>query len=295
MPLMFPPHANRTEGIQTPQLLAQKLNNRAAFLIKSHSYGKSIAVLVRALKLAQRYHSDSVSEEQNGFELYSLESSLGMAEDEYSSLMNKEKEDLDDDVRQKSDCEQSPFRYEQCERGCCAGYIYQRPILIPGNYIVDCRYIGLPLPLIIMFNLALAHQLRAISMTAFHCENDGSSLSFDRNTELEKALHLYQLAYQLHLNYLQQQPNSIVETSLKDDSRRSMGSFRFTMVLSNNIGEIHRFVGDSAKHKMCLEHLLSTVMCAVNREEIDLDSSVMDGYYHNLSSIMNTNNCADAA
>jgi len=151
------------------------------------------------------------------------------------------------------------------------------------------------LPLMIMFNLALAYQLRAISMTASHCENDGSSLTFDRNTELEKALHLYELADQLHVNYLQQQPNSIVETSLEDDSRRSIGSIRFKMVISNNIGEIHRSVGDSAKHKMCLKHLLSTVMSVVNREDIHLDASVLDGYYHNLSSIMSTNNCADAA
>jgi hypothetical protein len=58
------------------------------------------------------------------------------------------------------------------------------------------------------------------------------------------------------------------------------------MIVSNNLGEIHRAAGDTDKHTMCLQHLLSTIMYMVDSNLGVLDSNEMDGFYSNVSHVM---------
>ena len=156
------------------------------------------------------------------------------------------------------------------------GFIYRRPVEVDTNSIQEGHNMGVNLSLIVIFNLALAHQLRAIDQIA------STSSSADQKL-LQKALQLYELAYQLHLDECQDSTNY-----------DRVGSLRFTMIVSNNLGEIHRIAGRQEKHEMCLQHLLQTIMYLVDSQTA-IDSIDLDGFFRNTSQIMFHNIGAQAA
>jgi len=94
-----------------------------------------------------------------------------------------------------------------------------------------------------------------------------------------------------------------------NDYNRSFGSLRFTMIVSNNLGEIHRLAGNKQKHTMCLHHLLSAIMYMVDSNNLNLVGSgggsscmdsnsqdeVMDGFYENIIPIILNDICAKTA
>jgi tetratricopeptide (TPR) repeat protein len=83
----------------------------------------------------------------------------------------------------------------------------------------------------IMFNLALAHHLNAIYG------------SFNRSlSTLEQAIALYELAYSVHM---------------QEDADLNI---EFTMAIINNLGHLHRLLGDEQKASQCFQHLLSTIL-----------------------------------
>ena len=111
---------------------------------------------------------------------------------------------------------------------------------------------------------------------------------------LKIALQLYKLAYQLLLDHVQL-AKSRTGTHPGEYDYQNSGSLRFTMIISNNLAEIHRVAGNATKHKLCLHHLLSAIMFMVDCKLIVLDSSEMDGFYHNVSQIIVADVCAKAA
>merc|ERR1712166_1181435 len=108
---------------------------------------------------------------------------------------------------------------------------------------------GSTLSLIILFNLALTHHLMGIDS-----DNDKDSSSTAENStkklqSLQHALKLYEFAYQLHTDYIEQQS---WHTKMDDDDvdNKEVVSLRLTMIVSNNLGQIHRVVGNSKKHAL---------------------------------------------
>jgi hypothetical protein len=83
------------------------------------------------------------------------------------------------------------------------------------------------------------------------------------------------------------------------------------MIITNNIGEVHRVAGDTNKHQICLQHLLSAIMYMIDSNltttatTVNTNSSsssqtltemMMDGFYYNVSPIMLKDTaCAQAA
>jgi hypothetical protein len=118
---------------------------------------------------------------------------------------------------------------------------------------------------------------------------------------LQKSLQLYELAYQLHVDEQQQRDEQ------DDQDFHQYGSLRFTMIISNNLSEIHRVAKNPNKHAMCLQHLLSTIMFVVDGQYIgsgggitssSLSTSMseeLDGFFRNTSAIMAHDICARAA
>ena len=121
---------------------------------------------------------------------------------------------------------------------------------------------GITLSLVIILNLAMAHHLSAIEHG--YCRKG-----------LQKALHLYELAHELQL----------VE---------EIYSPRGTMIIANNVGEIHQAVKNHAKHTMCLQHLLSTMMYMIDCR-IPTSSVELEGFFRNTTQLILHNNCASAA
>jgi len=141
-------------------------------------------------------------------------------------------------------------------------FIYKRPIYAPSKFMQKDHFPGITLSLIIILNLAMAHHLSAIQHN--HCRK-----------RLQKALQLYELAHQLQLE-------------------EEIYSPRATMIIANNVGEIHRAVHNYNKHSMCLQHLLSTMMYMIDCR-IPVSSIELEGFFRNTSQLILHNNCASAA
>lgn len=141
-------------------------------------------------------------------------------------------------------------------------FIFRRPIFAPNNFRNDFHTPGVTLSLIIILNLAMAHHMSAIEHN--HCRQ-----------RLQKALQLYELAHQLQLE-------------------EEVCSPRATMIVANNVGEIHRAVQNYNKHTMCLQHLLSTMMYMIDCR-VPVSSVELEGFFKNTSQLILHNNCASAA
>jgi hypothetical protein len=148
----------------------------------------------------------------------------------------------------------------------CGGYIYRKPIHVSPHSMQEGHSMGVTLSLIVIFNLALAHHLVAVQNNM--CRR-----------RLQKALQLYELAYQLQL---------------EEKHEQQVNSLRFTMIIANNLGEIHRTVNNRSKHMMCLQHLLSTIMYLVDCQ-IPAESIELDGFFRNTSQLILQKRCASAA
>jgi tetratricopeptide (TPR) repeat protein len=144
-------------------------------------------------------------------------------------------------------------------------FIYRRPIYsLPKSIVAGhAARPGAILSFIITFNLAIAHHLSAIQNKA--CRR-----------RLDKALQLYEIAYQFQ-------------------SKKNSNSPRATMIITNNVGEIHRIVENHYKHAICMQHLLSTIMTSFVDFSNPARSTELEGFFRNTSQLILHNNCAGAA
>lgn len=153
-------------------------------------------------------------------------------------------------------------------------YMHRQPIRIPPEFIHKGLFIGPALPLIITFNLALGIHLYALQQNA----------PAARKEKLRKALKLYELAYRLQM---------------KENQR--LQCVRFTIILANNLAEIHRATENYAKQRLCLQHLLSALMFVVdNKQQLGATvakSGELDGFFRNTSQLIfpTKSQCASAA
>ena len=151
------------------------------------------------------------------------------------------------------------------------GFVYQQPIVVTPQAVEFEQYMGMALPLIITFNLALAHHLCAIQNKEIESKSDS----------MDKLLKLYECAYRMQI---------------QDEDDELVHSIQFTMIISNNLSQIHRAANNHAKHLRCLQHLLSTVMFVVDGQQSSGKSGLdMDGFLQNASSLILQEQCASAA
>jgi tetratricopeptide (TPR) repeat protein len=120
----------------------------------------------------------------------------------------------------------------------------------------------------IMFNLALAHHLNALH-----------SLFNRPMSTLKQAIALYELAYTVQM---------------QEDAELSI---EFTMAIINNLGHIHRLLGDQEKANQCFRHLLSTILFLRSYGGDYSDSSCYhnDTFVYSVSHLILRENAAGAA
>eukprot|EP00934_Nitzschia_sp_Nitz4_P002543 Nitzschia sp. Nitz4//scaffold100_size80364//35197//35994//NITZ4_005343-RA/size80364-processed-gene-0.53-mRNA-1//-1//CDS//3329532091//2533//frame0 len=147
------------------------------------------------------------------------------------------------------------------------GYLYRRPIFLPSNAMSDAHEMGFVLPMILTFNLALSHHLKCLQDDAL------------KGHSLERVLRLYELLFRWQIEVEAVQVDSVA----------------FTLVISNNLGEIHRVLSNQEKHQLCLEHLLKTVMYMVDCHEHERSGLDMEGFLENTSQLFRQHHCAQAA
>ncbi len=254
--------------IYPPHLLAKKLNNRAALLITKQSYDESIALLSRALKLTENAYENKNAECNHSppaCNSINLDSCVTMEQESYLSLLDN----ADSEHRKQHSIVSKKDEQANTKTGSQEeSFVYSNPLLVPKCCIEEDHYMGIVLTLMILFNLSLAHHLKAVA-------TDDSQKC---NKLLDQSLKLYELTYQLHI-----------------DSDQSVGSLRFTMIIANNLGQIHKLAGNTEKHQLCLQHLLSAIMYMLDSFGLRLDSRDMDGFYQSVLPIMVSEHCAKAA
>jgi tetratricopeptide (TPR) repeat protein len=111
----------------------------------------------------------------------------------------------------------------------------------------------------IMFNLALAHHLIALygPFNRYVCT-------------LEQAIDLYELAYTVQMN---------------EDAKLSI---EFSMAIINNLGHIHRLLGDEDRGSQCFRHLLSTIFFfrSYGERHVNSDCCHTDTFVYSVSHLI---------
>lgn len=126
------------------------------------------------------------------------------------------------------------------ERSVC---VFKNPLIVKG----DCFEVPLDahlceeLSCVAIYNLALAHQLKAISLSS---EGDCSVF----RAYLSKALSLYEYSHQI----------------FKNQAINFQVPALHCMALVSNIGQIHHLRGESPKAHQCNEYLLSVLMYTID-------------------------------
>jgi hypothetical protein len=134
--------------------------------------------------------------------------------------------------------------------------IFQNPLIVKG----DCfevpldSYLCEELSCVAIYNLALSHQLKAISLSQQLSRYSVSSqLQQQQRIQayLHKALSLYEYSHQIFKN----QAIPVRVPALH------------CMALVSNLGQIHNLLGKSTKAQQCNEYLLSVLMYTIDRRK----------------------------
>merc|ERR1719469_1482968 len=156
--------------------------------------------------------------------------------------------------------------------GDSGSYIYRRPIQVSPHSIKEGHNMGSTLCLIIAFNLALAYNLKAISMYATSSNGKDKTRHYKYMTV---ALKLYTQVLRWQTRLIRE--NYYHDSSLSSTSA-SFSNMRFKMILFSNMSQIHRSCGmndsnnnnnnkenqkNKKSYQMCMELLLSNIMFVV--------------------------------
>ena len=260
-------NAIEEESCYQSQLRVQELNHSASILIYDGEYDQAIILLKEGLELAGRSlllepENNTVPRSFCSFQFSSSPSSSSSSHFDYQYPQDL---NLEEELLLEAD----------------GGFVCRRAILINKEDIEEKQYksMGFKLSVSIIFNLALAHHLEAISSTT-------------RNLPvLWKALKLYELAYQLHTQGMQQSlssssipsspslspslsPSFLLSSNnnnmnhedeiiVSSITNSSLGMLQFTMIITNNIGEIHRVVGNQEEHDNLFDYYYYLVKCNI--------------------------------
>lgn len=221
--------------------LATTLNNTSGELIACGDYDGAISRLSNALVLSRQVLEDAC-EPSNA--------SLDVTLDKCMSLS------------QLTCMAQSPLTCGDDESDGSL-FLYRRAIVLPEG--ARCCYeTSVISSVVIIFNLALCHQLAA--------ERDATR----RMKYLKKAAKLYDLAHSLY-----HEKNSFDESAF------------FLVASVNNLGLVYQELHETRTAEKCFQHLLSTLMFLVDCGAGNI--SEFDSFFRNATHLTAQNNTAAAA
>ena len=221
------------------QGLALQQNNRGAFCIATRRYGDAISCLSLALQNTKQLLTTTDKEERR-------DESLALVL--LDQLMCQDPGQIQMMTSADSSTSSDP------------DFVYRHPISIPTSDFhdllpleCDCKII---ISVSIIFNLALAHHLRAIEEVT----------SPSNQQELSRAMRLYELAYKLQAH---------------GDTGAGISTL-YIMSTLNNLGQIHKALNESDTACKCFENLLSAMMFTVHTGGT-LPEQALDGFMRNMT------------
>ena len=227
------------QELYSPHFLAQDLNNEAATVIaRGEDITRAIHLLIRALELS-RWSPESDSEAQAlcSCESCSLDASLfhGDGDEDYNNEYNDCEKPRNKRQRTRSQPENQKFESTFDEK---TGFVYRRPLRVSQTSICEHHYIGSTLTVMVLFNLAMAHQILGMSIPS-------EWETFEEKMEnMDKALKLYELCV-----------HSCLDCNCSDAA-----GLRLKLLVMNNLSQIHKVSGYPKKYRMCLEYLMRALM-----------------------------------
>ena len=306
-------------------VFAQRLNNSAALCIEVGQYDRAIGSLQRALRLSEKHmgHMKSSSKQcstitctLDGCIAFSDTSSLfsgasgNKTTASVSSVMEASAQASNNVVRREnnkrrrveitkkdtdldSEATVPTPAHRETNINETNYYVFHRPIRVPRQG----EEMGSVVFLIILFNLALAHHLKATTMSS--ARNPSPSQSKELAKAIDKSLMLYQLV----VNYWSKLQQRMEERAKESgDKTNSYSSIWFRMIIFNNLGQIYNWTEKPTKERECLNDLLSTVMLATDQSIQHGKGNVpqgfqrdMEGFLANASALTVHERCAEAA
>jgi tetratricopeptide (TPR) repeat protein len=268
---------------QQQQALAMKLNNRGALCMETGCYDKAISVLFKALKLSEHVMcEDSCTCKHCSLE-YCISKSAKNNHYPIIPVVAQEEQHCCGPCNSSPGAKKAPCDAVMDFEGVLTnlassqtGYFYQRPIRMSSHSMRQRHSPGVTLSLVIIFNLALSYHMSSLQISS-KSGAVGSGAGVDLMS-VQKALQLYELAYQLQL---------------EQDNHCS--SLRFTIIMANNLSQIHSAVGNTQKCTLCLEHLLSTMMYMVDNDLFGAEFDDWCGFFENASLLILRDQVAAAA
>mmetsp|Transcript_29957 Transcript_29957/g.71959 ORF Transcript_29957/g.71959 Transcript_29957/m.71959 type:complete len:252 (+) Transcript_29957:122-877(+) len=241
---------NSLERAHSACVMAQRLNNKAAEQIESGAdYDKAIRTLNHALRLSRADFRQSQTAH-----LLMLESCISYSQNVSPHQPQQEDEEDADSSNSRS--------------GLLV--IYQQTLRVTPEYM--SQPMGRILPLLVMYNMALAHQLKALKMKEEEEEDDENNKK-GRILLLNRSLKLYEVAYQWQ-------------------NKEEHKSLRFNMILVNNIGDIHRCVNNKSKFQRCMQQLMRNMMyvnvvrreggAAASSSSVLIHTAIMETFRRNI-------------
>lgn len=316
-------------------VFAQRLNNSAALCIEVGEYDRAILSLQRALELSRKHTSGMNGEMEREChrkgpqQCISLDSCISFSEvnclysnptttscskrklgtstcsitDVVHSMVDANSANDGSDVFRRGN-KRRRIKITSSERSFTASYndyyVFTRPIRVPRRD----QQVGSVLFLAILFNLALAHHLKATTMSAVR--HPSPSHFKELSKVIDKSLMLYQLVFE-YWSKLQQR---LEENTIDHQYESSVGnktnnysSIWFRMILHNNLGQIYQWTEKPTKEHECLQDLLSTVMLATD-QSIQHGTNLavpkgfqrdMEGFLANTAALTAHEICAEAA
>jgi len=235
-------YKERVDRAASAHAYAQKINNISAMLIEIGNYEKAIASLGKALKLSEVHMTDQLLDRSACTTDCSLDGCITHSEQDSNLIEvldisnNNKKRNANNRKRDANGNNNEKNEHT----------LYRKPIRIPKQIIREGQNMGNTLFLIITFNLALAHHLKALKKTS------SSSVS----SLLNSTVQLYELANNWHqdqqkFNYVSDDDDHSSDDDYSDDdtilSTLSMEetntySARFNTILYNNLSHLNQLM-----------------------------------------------------
>jgi len=247
----------------------KNLSNASAVWIELGKYEKAIESLGTAFKFSKWHTTDQLLDRSKVCTCFdcSLDCCIAHSENDSNIVESIDISLSNNKIKKKSNRKRNAMDIDE------PPILHRRPIRIPKRSIREGHKMGSTLFLIITFNLALAHHLKALKKT-------DSSSSAARNS-LNSTIQLYELAYELAnelannwqhphgSNYVTDDEDSsedysIISMEADDSYNNSSYSTRFNTILYTNLSHLNQMIRNnkdsrSSSLKRRLNELISTV------------------------------------
>lgn len=254
---------------------AQEMNKNAAIFVKICQYDRAISALAKTLQL---WKEREVRDFKSDFESESF-----ICSPDIPSGRN-DVSDLDGDrangVIITGGCE-SPGIDDDSEyqTGFDCGHLYQNLMRIPCKNNFGDHNASSAVPLIIILNLAITYHIKATVLNS--------------KPTMQKTLQLYELANSCLNRYM-------------TDTHNLRGANEIAvlveMIILNNLSHLHLLMEDNIISRTCIEQLTSIIMCVVDEKvrnidcrNFDIGCISLEVFFRNISPLVLTSQCADAA